>query len=112
VRWLLAFLPIAAFAWQSPSFSKEIVPIFAAACSGCHSAHAKMGSLELDTYEGVMQGGNHGTVVVPGNSGESRLYLMIAGKMSPAMPMDGKSLTAAQIELIRRWIDAGAKPSK
>ena len=43
-------------------------------------------------------------------SAESRLYLMITGKVAPAMPLSGKPLAAGDIETIRKWIDAGAKP--
>ncbi|MBI3472748.1 MAG: hypothetical protein HY013_15435 [Candidatus Solibacter usitatus] len=67
-----------------------------------------MGGLDLDTIAGVKEGGHRGTVLVPGKSEESRLYLMIAGKMSPFMPLSGKSLAAGEIELVRKWIDAGA----
>lgn len=107
---IVLLIPFAAHAQDAPSFAKDVLPIFQANCAGCHSSMAKMGSLDLDSYEAAMKGGNHGTIVVPGKSGESRLYLMVAGKMAPAMPMNGKSLAAGDIETIRRWIDAGAKP--
>src|SRR5438552_1524270 len=94
---------------RAKEFSKDIAPIFAANCIGCHAANVKMGSLDLDTMEGIKTGGNHGTILVPGNSAESRLYLMVAGKLAPAMPLSGKSLAAGEIETIRKWIDAGAK---
>src|SRR5436305_5952851 len=94
---------------RAQEFSKDIAPIFAANCIGCHASKVKMGSLDLDTMEGIKAGGNHGTILVPGNSAESRLYLMVAGKASPAMPLSGKSLAAGEIETIRKWIDAGAK---
>src|SRR5437762_6753719 len=94
---------------HAQEFSKDIAPIFAANCIGCHASNVKMGSLDLDTMEGIKAGGNHGTILVPGNSAESRLYLMVAGKASPAMPLSGKSLAAGEIETIRKWIDAGAK---
>src|SRR5258708_11642951 len=90
-------------------FSKDIAPIFAANCIGCHASVVKMGSLDLDTMEGIRTGGNNGTVLVPGDSSASRLYLMVAGKMAPAMPLSGKSLAAGEVETIRKWIDAGAK---
>jgi hypothetical protein len=93
-----------------PSFGKDVAPIFAANCAGCHAANVTMGGLDLDTFEGLRKGGHHGAVIVPGNSGESRLYLMIAGKESPAMPLSGKKLADGEIETIRQWIDAGAKP--
>lgn len=95
---------------QSPSFAHDVAPIFAANCAGCHGANVRMGTLNLDTFEGVATGGNHGKIIEPGKSAESRLYLMIAGKAAPAMPLSGKPLAEGDIEIIRKWIDAGAKP--
>lgn len=95
---------------QSPSFARDVVPIFESNCAGCHAGNVKMGSLDLDTFEGLMKGGNNGTVIVPGKSAESRLYLMITGRATPAMPLSGKKLAQGEIEIIRQWIDAGAKP--
>src|SRR3989442_13396092 len=82
---------------EAQEFSKDIAPIFAANCIGCHAANVKMGSLDLDTMEGIKAGGNHGTILVPGNSAESRLYLMGAGKAPPALPLSGKALAAAEV---------------
>jgi len=87
---------------------KDVNAIFAARCYGCHAAAVKMGSLNLQTWDGFQEGGTHGKIVVPGKSAESRLYLLITGKEMPAMPMDGSKLSAEQIETIRAWIDAGA----
>jgi WD40 repeat protein len=106
---------LACFAMSGGSaqeFSKDIAPIIAENCIGCHTGSAKLGGLDLDTLENIKKGGNHGPVFVPGNSGESRLYLMIAGKMSPAMPLSGKPLAAGEIDAVKRWIDAGAKPGE
>ncbi len=87
---------------------KDVAKIFATRCYGCHTSSVKMGSLNLESYDGLQQGGNHGQIVVPGKSAESRLYLLIAGKLTPSMPMDGTTLSAEQIETIRVWIDSGA----
>jgi WD40 repeat protein len=56
----------------------------------------------------VQKGGHRGPIVVPGKSDESRLFLMISGKLQPMMPMGGKPLAAGDLETIRKWIDAGA----
>jgi WD40 repeat protein len=101
--------PLFATAQEAPSF-KDVAAIFEANCSGCHAEGVKMGGLVLDSYETAMAGGSDGKVLVPGKSAESRLYLMITGKLSPLMPMTGKELAAGEIETIRRWIDSGAKP--
>ncbi len=94
------------------TFSKDIAPIISENCIGCHASTVKMGGLDLDTMEGIQQGGNHGPVLVPGNSAESRLYRMVAGKMSPAMPLSGKPLAAGEIDTIKKWIDDGVKPGE
>ncbi|MGH9662141.1 MAG: c-type cytochrome domain-containing protein [Bryobacteraceae bacterium] len=105
-----AALLFVALPMVAQTFDKDVAPIFAAYCIGCHTGNVKMGGLDLDTVDGIRKGGNHGTVLVDGKSDESRLYLMIAGKMAPAMPLSGKSLAAGEIETVRKWIDAGAQP--
>jgi WD40 repeat protein len=112
MRLRLATLASLAAGLYAQEFSKDIAPILAENCIGCHTGSAKLGGLDLDTLEGIKKGGTHGPVLVPGTSAESRLYLMIAGKMSPAMPLSGKPLAAGEIETIKNWIDAGAKPGE
>src|ERR1700733_4738417 len=98
---------------SEPGFDRDIFPIFEQYCLGCHATGMRMGSFECDTYEGVMRGATHGAVVVPGNAHESRLYLTLIGKITPAMPMNNRTLTKPELDTIRRWIDSGAKgPAK
>ncbi len=52
----------------------------------------------------MLKGGEAGAVVVPGKSADSLLYAKVHdGKM----PQDGP-LAQAEVELLRRWLDAGA----
>lgn len=104
----ILLLALAASCLPAQSYTTDIAPIFESRCFGCHASKVKMGSLDLDSFDSLQQGGNHGKVITPGKSGESRLYLMIAGKASPAMPMDGSKLSPEQIDAIKNWIDAGA----
>src|SRR4051812_14690964 len=104
---LTLLLPLAAVAQD---FSKDVAPILVSYCLGCHATNIKLGGLELDSVAGIQKGGAKGPVVVPGKSAESRLFQMIAGKLQPAMPMDGRTLAAGEVDAIRKWIDAGAKP--
>jgi len=98
----------AAYAGE-PTYNHDIAPILNENCSGCHLSKVKMGGLNLETYDGMMQGGSTGKVIVPGDSKTSRLYLMITGVITPAMPMNSTRLPAEKVELIKAWIDAGAK---
>ncbi len=106
---LVALLWSTAASAAEPSFTRDIAPIFNENCSGCHLSKVKMGGLSLENYDGLMQGGSTGKVVVPGDSKTSRIYLMITGVITPAMPMNSTKLPADKVELIKDWIDAGAK---
>lgn len=92
----------------APSYTTDIAPILARSCVACHSANTKMGGLLLDSFGGLQEGGVHGPAVVPGDSAQSPLYLMVAGKMEPRMPFSAGPLGSAEIDLIGRWIEAGA----
>jgi dipeptidyl aminopeptidase/acylaminoacyl peptidase len=94
---------------SAPSYTTQIAPIFQQSCLACHSATTKMGGLVLDNYEGLMKGGIHNDVIVPGKSEESRMILMLEGKVQPRMPFGGDPLPPAAIATIKAWIDAGAK---
>lgn len=92
-----------------PSYAREVLPILQQKCLACHSGAAKMGGLVIESYESLMNGGAHGPVIVPGKGSESRIILMLEGKLQPRMPFNGVPLSVSEIEMIRRWIDAGAK---
>src|SRR5712692_7868 len=103
--WALACAPLFA---QSPTFSRDVAPIFQSNCAGGRATNVRMGSLGLDSYTGLEKGGTRGKVIDPGKSAESRLYLMLSGKLAPAMPLGGKPLAEGDLTTIRNWIDAGA----
>src|SRR5262249_35029029 len=69
------------------------------------------GGVRLDEGGLVRKGGDGGAIVKAGQSAESRLIVVVAGldpdlKMPPA---PARALTAAQVGLLRAWIDQGAK---
>lgn len=111
MRAVLLLLPFGASLHAAEvSYAKDLAPLFAERCAGCHAAKVKMGGLNIDTYDGLMQGGSTGKAVVPGHSQDSRLVKMLMGEITPLMPMNGTRLSPEQIASIRAWIDAGAKP--
>ncbi len=92
-----------------PDFNRDILPIFQELCVGCHSSATKMGGLVLESYEDLAKGGEHGKVFLSGHSDQSRLVLMLEGKVEPRMPMNGQ-LEPGQIALLKAWIDSSAQP--
>ena len=63
--------------------------------------------LSLTTHDGLLEGGKSGPSIVPGQPDQSLLIEQISGAQ-PKMPMAGGPLKRDQVELIRRWIAAGA----
>jgi hypothetical protein len=95
-------------AWQAPAiaseFAERIVPLLQTHCLRCHSGSRPKGDLNLTTRAGLLEGGAGGPALVPGSARRSRLFEYIRDqKMPPKKP-----LAAADVDLLRRWIDAGA----
>lgn len=110
---LLLLFPVSTLgAVQSPlqpDFNRDILPIFQRECVGCHSSALKMGGLVLESYQDLMKGGEQGTPLVAGHADQSLLVRMLEGTAEPRMPLNGQ-LPAEQIQLVRAWIDASARP--
>jgi len=82
-------------------YMSEIQPIFDQYCTSCHGY---AGGLNLSSYNSVINGGNSGNTIIPGNHTSSVLWQRINnGSMPPA-----GNLYSSQIYLIAQWIDEGA----
>ncbi len=93
----------------APDFLREVAPIFDAYCVGCHAADGPEGELTLETFAGLAAGGANGAAIVPGRADASRLIRMVTGEIEPVMPPeDNERPTDEEIDVLRRWIDAGA----
>ena len=110
---LIAFFatPLAA---QLPTgteyFEKEIRPVLAQNCYGCHSSKSKSpsGGLALDTKSGMKRGGNGGPILLPGDPSSSRLLKALTYTQTELrMPPSGK-LPDEKIAAFEKWIKAGA----
>ncbi len=92
-------------------FERDILPIFQSNCakSGCHDAGSHEEGYTLNSYANIVRKG-----IVPGNAAASKIWetVAIAARSSESfMPKDGNPLTAVQLDLIKRWIVAGAVDS-
>jgi hypothetical protein len=96
-------------------FDRQIRPIFSENCYPCHGPdeNKRKAKLRFDRKEGAFQELKHGEfAIVPGNLARSQLVRRITAsnpddRMPP--PNSGKKLTPPQIDLLQRWISAGAK---
>src|SRR6185437_1996372 len=96
------------------SYDRDIRPILSDNCFACHGPDAKQrkAKLRLDTRAGALaelKSGEH--AIVPGKLDDSVLLERITSEdRSLRMPpkKSRKTLTVAQIDLLRRWIAEGA----
>jgi len=94
---------------RAVDFVKDIQPILAHSCYACHGPEKQENSLRWDIKANALKGGVSGPAIIPGNSAQSRMIHLVAGlEKGLVMPQKGERLTAAQIGLLRAWIDQGA----
>lgn len=90
-------------------YLRDIKPVLQTRCYACHGAIKQEGGLRLDTAVAVRKGGDTGTAVDKETPSQSLLLQRVASTdPDECMPPDGEPLAASEIELIRRWIAAGA----
>lgn len=94
----------------APDYAGQIVPLLRKYCAGCHNPTDRDGRLSVDTYADLLQGGERGAAVLPGDAASSRVIRVLTGAAEPKMPPEGEPApTAEEIALLSAWIDAGAK---
>ncbi|KAF0174230.1 MAG: hypothetical protein FD161_3623 [Limisphaerales bacterium] len=113
---LVAFAVVSpVFAAPTPKsavdFNRDVLPILSENCFQCHGPDekAREAKLRLDTKDGLLR--TTKPIVVPGKAAQSDLFKRLVTKLADDVmppPKSKKTLTPAQIETVRRWIDAGA----
>jgi mono/diheme cytochrome c family protein len=92
-------------------FARDIQPILEARCIQCHGPEKQKGKLRLDSKEATLAGGKDGVVIVAGDAGKSDFFRRVSLPKGndDVMPAEGDPLTQAQIDLVKEWINQGAK---
>ena len=89
-------------------FEADIRPLLIAKCGDCHGPETQESGLRLDVRHRAMKGGDFGPVILAGNAAESELVKRITHRdPEQAMPPE-EPLSAQEIAVLSRWIDAGA----
>lgn len=94
---------------DAPDYQREVKPLLMKRCGMCHGVLRQEGGLRLDVVQLARRGGDSGPVIVAGAPDQSRLIQALTGAEGVSkMPEDGPPLRPEEIELLRRWIAAGA----
>jgi mono/diheme cytochrome c family protein len=111
---LTLLLGTAGCAPKGVSYSRDVQPILAKSCVGCHTP-GKEGTaasgLDMSSYEGLMKGTKFGAVIKPGDAFTSAFNMLIEGRASPTirMPHGKEKLSDKEIALMKAWVNEGAK---
>lgn len=97
---------------QRISYQQDVMPILETKCISCHLPPNGEGylrsQLNMNSYESIMEGAIYGPVVVPGDSQHSVLNMLVEGRLDASMRTP-HPLTEEEIEILRRWVDQGAR---
>jgi len=91
-------------------FESKIRPVLAQDCYECHRTHGKKkGGLALDYRQALLEGGDSGKVIVPGDPGASLLIRAIRHETDDLkMPKSRAKLEDSVITDFERWVRLGA----
>jgi hypothetical protein len=91
-------------------FEKKIRPVLVEECFECHSRDTRArGGLVLDDAGSLLDGGERGAAILPGDGEGSLLWQVVAHRHEELeMPRNKPRLPDAVVEDLRRWIEAGA----
>jgi mono/diheme cytochrome c family protein len=109
----IAFAARAAPAADQPTFA-QVKALLAAKCLACHGSDPEdlQGGYDLRSRDAAVKGGDSGrAAIIPGQPDKSPFIAAIswADEDLQMPPKENDRLSAEQIELLRRWIAAGAK---
>jgi len=87
----------------SAFFEQKVETLLTTKCLECHGVKSE-GGLDLRSRQPALEGGEHGTVLVPGDARKSKLYDLVYNEEMPPK----NSLTDDEVDILKQWIDSGA----
>ncbi len=89
-------------------FESKVRPLLARNCYQCHSEQAKIlySNLRVDGRAALLNGGNRGPAIIPGDPDSSQLIQAVRYEKLE-MPPVGR-LSEDQIEVLVKWVEMGA----
>lgn len=104
-------IPAISEAAEKVTYDDQVLPLFQQSCLNCHNPDKTKGGLDLSTYSGAMKGGSGGKIAEPGDL-NSKLIAVCLQTVTPKMPPEGDKLGAAQISILKGWVEGGLLENK
>jgi mono/diheme cytochrome c family protein len=108
---ILNCLALSVSADETPSFVGDIAPLLVRHCVACHGPKNPQGEYQLHTWKRANIAGTSGETPLVAGKPDQGEWLRLIRHADPEqrMPQQRPALSAAEIQLIERWIAAGAK---
>ena len=97
------------------SYQHDVYPILEEKCMDCHIPPDGKGyrntGLSMESYESLLNGSVYGPVIVPGNSRNSPLNMLVegrAGNLKAELEKQHIPITDEEIEILQLWVEQGA----
>ncbi|MBN79110.1 MAG: hypothetical protein CMJ70_03130 [Planctomycetaceae bacterium] len=103
---ILTQLTAAHHAAAEPLLERDVLPLLARHCLGCHGGLVKEGGLDLRTLPAMLRGGETGPAIIAGHAAKSTLWQRVASDEMPAGD-EREKLSAEEKATLQRWIDDG-----
>ncbi len=97
---------------ETVSFALDIAPVLVSQCYGCHGeGRQPRARYDMDTFKGVLKGGESGEAVSAGKPDQSLMIAKIRGtaKDGVRMPKDAPPLSPDVIAKFEKWVAEGAR---
>ncbi|SMG41237.1 c-type cytochrome domain-containing protein [Arenibacter troitsensis] len=93
-------------------YNALIQPILEKKCYDCHGFENDMGGLNMESYQKLLEGGDHGTVIAT-DSWSSEIFKRVTLPTTHKlfMPPSGTPLDYNEINLLKWWVEQGADSS-
>lgn len=111
---LVCVVMLGACSPRNVSFRADVQPILEQYCLECHAPSGPgygASGFDVSSYDTVMKGGKFGPFVIPGDPLTSTLNMLIEGRADPSirMPHGREKLSDRETEVLRVWVQEGAK---
>jgi hypothetical protein len=96
------------------SYSRDVRPVLEKHCMECHVPGQKgyeASGFDMTSYDTLMKGGKFGPLIKPGDAFTSAFNMLVEGRVDKSirMPHGRQKLSDRELEILKLWVDQGAK---
>ncbi len=91
-------------------FERDVAPVLIKRCLECHNETEDAGHLSVGKLERLLKGGDSGVALKVCSATDSLLFKRVdAGEMPPEKQGKSQRISQREIDVLKEWIDSGAK---